>query len=129
MSAFFPTGLSKEFVPHCGSRARGDQCDNCSSILDPLDLKERTCKLCGNEPTVRKTEHFYFKLSDFQNQLEKYVSVRKKKVDGVKMRFINQNAIYTKGFMTGLPQEICQTVSVFRLKVMKIKKCMCGLKR
>ena len=77
---FLPDRFVEGICPHCGSRARGDQCDNCGSLLDPLDLAERTCKLCGNEPTVRKTEHFYFKLSAFQDELERYVESAK--VDG-----------------------------------------------
>lgn len=71
---FLPDRFVEGICPYCGSRARGDQCDNCGSILDPLDLTERTCKLCGNEPTVRKTEHFYFKLSAFQDELDQYVT-------------------------------------------------------
>jgi methionyl-tRNA synthetase len=35
-------------------------------------LLERKCKLCGNLPITRFTEHFYFSLSTFQNVLENY---------------------------------------------------------
>ncbi|GEN85122.1 methionine--tRNA ligase 2 [Sporosarcina luteola] len=74
---FLPDRFVEGICPNCGSQARGDQCDNCGSILDPLDLFNRTCKLCGNEPTVRKTEHFYFKLSAFQAELDQYVASAK----------------------------------------------------
>ena len=74
---FLPDRYVEGKCPNCGSSARGDQCDHCSKILDPLDLIDRTCKLCGSEPTIRKTEHFYFALSAFQEQLEKFVQEAK----------------------------------------------------
>ncbi|MEM5832513.1 MAG: class I tRNA ligase family protein, partial [Candidatus Aenigmatarchaeota archaeon] len=37
--------------PNCKyENARGDQCENCSKILDPTDLINPKCKLCGNKP-------------------------------------------------------------------------------
>lgn len=41
-------------------------------MLDPADLTEKTCKLCGNPPIERPTEHFYLELSQFQDVLTKY---------------------------------------------------------
>lgn len=70
---FLPDRYVEGVCPNCGQPSRGDQCDNCSSILDPLDLIDRTCKICGNEPVTKETEHFYFTLSSFQDELEKRV--------------------------------------------------------
>jgi len=70
---FLPDRYVEGICPNCGQPSRGDQCDNCSSILDPLDLIDRTCKICGNEPVTKETEHFYFTLSSFQDELEKRV--------------------------------------------------------
>lgn len=69
---FLPDRYVEGICPKCGANARGDQCDHCSSVLEPLDLLERKCKVCGNPPTTRATEHFYFALSSFQNILENY---------------------------------------------------------
>jgi len=70
---FLPDRYVEGDCPVCGNRARGDQCDFCSTLLDPADLLDKTCKICGNPPTEQPTEHFYLALSRFQAELTKYV--------------------------------------------------------
>ena len=61
--------------PKCGfDNARGDQCDECGSLLDVKDLINSKCKICGNEPTWKDTEHFFLKLSAFSERIAKWVS-------------------------------------------------------
>ncbi|MBD3919425.1 methionine--tRNA ligase [Paenibacillus sp. PR3] len=74
---FLPDRYVEGICPVCGKRARGDQCDYCSTLLDPSDLTDRTCKLCGNPPVERPTAHYYLELSAFQDELERYVSQAK----------------------------------------------------
>ncbi|QTL97468.1 methionine--tRNA ligase [Iocasia frigidifontis] len=66
---YLPDRYVEGICPICGAIARGDQCDTCSSLIEPLELKERVCKLCGGEPVVKGTEQFYFALAKFGNQL------------------------------------------------------------
>ncbi|MEK3800647.1 methionine--tRNA ligase [Peribacillus sp. FSL H8-0477] len=70
---FLPDRYVEGICPNCGAHSRGDQCDSCSTVLEPLALLNRTCKLCGNPPSTRKTEHFFFSLSSLQSKLETYV--------------------------------------------------------
>lgn len=64
----------------CGyPNARGDQCDNCGSLLDATQLIDPRSKTDGSTPELRETEHFYFDLGklqpgivDFLQQRESY---------------------------------------------------------
>ncbi|MEO3944214.1 methionine--tRNA ligase [Gorillibacterium sp. CAU 1737] len=69
---FLPDRYVEGLCPKCGAHARGDQCEACQTVLDPIDLLERRCKLCGSEPTSRQTEHYYLLLSRYQEELERY---------------------------------------------------------
>lgn len=69
---FLPDRYVEGICPNCGANARGDQCDHCSIVLEPLELLERKCKICSHPPSTRLTEHFYFSLSSFQGILENY---------------------------------------------------------
>ena len=61
--------------PHCGTDgARGDQCDSCGRTLDPKDLIGMACRLCGGGPEIRETEHFFLKLSAFEERLQGWVA-------------------------------------------------------
>lgn len=59
-------------ICHYGS-ARGDQCDGCGSLIDSKDLINPKCKICGSTPEWRESEHFFLRLTAFQNQLKDWV--------------------------------------------------------
>jgi len=66
--------------PVCGfEKARGDQCDKCSSILDPKDLLEPYCTLCGKkEIAFKKTKNVAIDFKKLQLKVEKFVGERSK---------------------------------------------------
>ncbi len=75
---FLPDRYVEGTCPHCGYKdARGDQCDNCGRTLDPIDLIEPRSKLSGATPELRTTEHFYLRLTDFEEQLGEWLRGRK----------------------------------------------------
>ena len=63
--------------PYCSSTgARGDQCDACGKPLNAVELTEPQCRLCGTTPVFRDTEHFFLKLSAFNDDLLKWVKTK-----------------------------------------------------
>lgn len=86
--------LADRFVegtcPKCGATgARGDQCDSCGSLLDPTELIDPKCGVCGSTPILKKTKHLYIDLPKALPLLEKWMD--KASVDG----FWARNAIQT----------------------------------
>lgn len=61
--------------PKCGSvKARGDQCDDCGALLDPIELKEPKCHTCGSTPEVRETKHLYIDLPSLSSKLDEWMA-------------------------------------------------------
>src|SRR3989339_268042 len=86
--------LADRFVegvcPKCGSTgARGDQCDSCGSLLDPTELVDPKCGVCGSTPVLRSTKHLYIDLPKALPLLEKWLDTAS--VEG----FWAKNAIQT----------------------------------
>jgi len=70
--------LSDRFVegtcPYCGfDDARGDQCDNCTKLINAVELIKPRCKLDGSTPIIRSTKHFFLDLPKLTARLEKWV--------------------------------------------------------
>ena len=90
---FLPDRYVEGICPYCGYKnARGDQCDNCGKLLDPADLIDPRCKICGSKPEIRKSKHLFFKLSAFQDRLLNYHKSKKMKqnVYTFTMNFLKQ---------------------------------------
>lgn len=63
--------------PFCNfNEARGDQCDQCGKPMNPVDLISARCRLCGETPEFKNSEHFFLKLSAFQSPLIQWLKSR-----------------------------------------------------
>jgi methionyl-tRNA synthetase len=58
---FLPDRYIIGTCPQCGyESARGDQCEQCSTVLDPIDLKDARCNVCGKSNISFKSEKHLF---------------------------------------------------------------------
>ncbi len=65
--------------PNCKyEHARGDQCENCSKILDGIDLLNPKCIVCGESNTkIRSANHLFLDLDGLEGDLKKWVDSHK----------------------------------------------------
>lgn len=71
---FLPDRYIEGECPNCHfANARGDQCDECGQILDPKDLLNPRCKICGGVPEFRPSKHFFLKLSKLSSDIKRFV--------------------------------------------------------
>ncbi|MBI4362327.1 MAG: methionine--tRNA ligase [Euryarchaeota archaeon] len=71
---FLPDRYVEGICPHCGSPARGDECDlGCRRHLEPGEIKDPRCRLCGSPARPRPQEHYFFRLSRFRDFLLDYL--------------------------------------------------------
>jgi methionyl-tRNA synthetase len=62
---FLPDRFIKGECPKCGTKDQyGDSCENCGAAYAPTDLKNPYSAVSGAPPELRKSEHYFFKLSD-----------------------------------------------------------------
>jgi methionyl-tRNA synthetase len=71
---FLPDRYVEGVCPHCGKQARGDECDQgCGKHLEPGEIKDPVCKVCGTKAEFRDQEHYFFRLSEFRDFLLQYL--------------------------------------------------------
>jgi methionyl-tRNA synthetase len=72
---FLPDRYVEGICPHCGyTKARGDQCENCTRVLDPTDLINPRSAISGStDLEVRETKHLFLKLSRMAPKLRAWV--------------------------------------------------------
>ncbi|MFC9926863.1 methionine--tRNA ligase [Streptomyces sp. NPDC127190] len=73
---FLPDRYVEGTCPHCGyDKARGDQCENCTRVLDPTDLIDPRSAISGStDLEVRETKHLFLLQSKLQHEVEAWVA-------------------------------------------------------
>ena len=85
-----PDRYVKGTCPHCGATDQySDLCEKCGRTLEPGEIKEPHCALCGTPPTSKQSEHYFFRLTDFSDQLRKWLTENKNLQLGVKNYVLN----------------------------------------
>ena len=71
---FLPDRYVRGECPSCGAADQyGDACENCSATYAPMDLKNPVSVVSGTPPSLRESEHFFFRLSAFEDELRAWV--------------------------------------------------------
>ncbi|KUM79997.1 methionine--tRNA ligase [Streptomyces curacoi] len=73
---FLPDRYVEGTCPHCGyDKARGDQCENCTRVLDPTDLINPRSAISGStDLEVRETKHLFLLQSKLQREVMEWVA-------------------------------------------------------
>ncbi|WP_019025207.1 MULTISPECIES: methionine--tRNA ligase [unclassified Thioalkalivibrio] len=70
---FLPDRFIKGTCPNCGAEEQyGDSCEACGATYSPLDLKDPVSAITGARPESRQSEHYFFKLGDFEAFLREW---------------------------------------------------------
>ncbi len=71
---FLPDRFLKGKCPKCGAEDQyGDVCEACGASYNATSLIEPKCIICGNAPVIKKSTHYFFKLSAFSEKLKKWL--------------------------------------------------------
>lgn len=71
---FLPDRYIEGECPHCGGLARGDQCDDCGKLVEPENIENLECQICGeNQIEFRDTTHLFLDLPQFKEMLENWL--------------------------------------------------------
>lgn len=72
---FLPDRFIKGDCPKCGAKDQyGDSCEACGATYQPTELKNAYSAISGATPIEKESEHYFFKLGDFEEFLRNWVN-------------------------------------------------------
>jgi len=85
-----PDRYVKGTCPYCGALEQySDSCENCGKAFQLGEIKDPHCAICGSTPTTKQSEHYFFKLSRFSNDLKRWLEENKNLQPEVKNYVLN----------------------------------------
>ena len=113
---YLPDRYVEGICPKCDSPgARGDQCDKCGQTYETTLLKSPKCKICGHEPEIRETKHWFIQLEHFTDQLTQWIAQKdywKENVRNLMLNLLEQGLIersITRDLSWGVPVPLPDT--------------------
>ena len=107
---FLPDRYVEGTCPYCKTPgARGDQCDACEKPMNTAELIDPYCRICKTKPIVKESEHYFLKLSAFQEKLERWVEKQshwRPNVSGFTQRYLKEglrDRAITRDIEWGIP--------------------------
>jgi methionyl-tRNA synthetase len=71
---FLPDRFIRGECPRCGAKDQyGDSCEVCGATYAPTELKNAVSALSGVPPVEKESEHYFFKLGDFEEALRAWL--------------------------------------------------------
>ncbi len=71
---FLPDRFVRGTCPRCKSEDQdGDACEVCGATYTPEDLIEPVSVISGTTPVKRESEHYFFKLSEYEQRLREWM--------------------------------------------------------
>jgi methionyl-tRNA synthetase len=72
---WLPDRYIRGTCPRCHAEKQyGDSCDRCGGIYRPTELINPQCSTCGTEPVRKESEHYFFRLANYERQLRELVA-------------------------------------------------------
>jgi len=71
---FLPDRYVKGKCPFCGAEEQySDSCENCGRTIAAGQIINPHCSICGRPPVLKKSRHYFFKLSAFSSKLDRWL--------------------------------------------------------
>ena len=75
---FLPDRYIEGECPECSGLARGDQCDDCGKLVEPTEIKNPECQICGNNNIeFRDTDHLFLDLTEYKDEIKEWIEEEK----------------------------------------------------